>query len=223
MSHLLRRAAIAILPAALLMALAMCAEPGPTQPGEAGVSGSQLTFLHFASETPSSEDGGLSASISRSTSSGGALLTSDTSFVATHGEATSVELFYADSDGTGPGDRFLHFELDENSLASYPSDHPRAGAAFAPGDTVTITISASADTLVAKFRPGGLQFDPDAPAELEVSYSGAEFDLESEEEIDLWKQENAGAPWFRVGELQDLELDVIEATLTSFTRYAMAI
>lgn len=223
MSHLLRRAAIATLPAALLMALAMCAEPGPTQPEEAGVSGSQLTFLHFASETRSSEAGDLSASISRSTSSGGTLLTTDTSFVATHGETTSVELFYADADGTGPGERFLQFELGEGSLASYPSDHPRAGAAFAPGDTVTISISVSADTLAAKFAPGGLQFDPDAPAELEVSYSGAEFDQEDEEEIDLWKQEAAGDPWYRVGEIQDMELDIIEATLTSFTRYAMAI
>lgn len=160
------------------------------------------------------------------------LLTRDTAVVATRGEDLRVELFYEDPDAPGqPGERFLRFELDDASLARYPEDHPAAGAAFEPGDTVTIRIRVSGDTLLAEFEPTGLRFDPDEPAELELRYVEADPDFdgdgdddpELEDEIDLWRQEQPGAPWVRIGDVKDLERDELRAFLESFTRFAAAI
>lgn len=162
------------------------------------------------------------------------LRTRDTTFVATRGQHLRVELHYAEGQGRASGRRFLRFELDAESLARYPEDHPtRAGEAFQPGDTVHISISVEEDRLGAKFRPSGLQFDPGAPVELEMAYVASDGDLDGdgdvdsdddlEEEIGIWKQEADGGPWELVGWLKDLDSDEIKAWLTSFTRYAVAI
>ena len=161
------------------------------------------------------------------------LLTSDTSFVATRGDDIKVEIFYAPEQGSGQqvGDRFLELELDDESLLRYPAGHPMAGATFQAGDTITITIRIDRDELIATLEPTGLEFNPERPAELELRYTNADddFDGDGEEdpelegEIDLWRQEKLGDPWFRVGEIKDAELRRIRARLTSFSRYALAI
>jgi len=210
-----RRVALAL--AGLLLALPGCGDGDPSGPGEVPrdeeVPGSELTFLRTSADAPP-------------------LLTTDTTFVATKGQSLVVEVFYESESEPGErGDRFLSFELEEESLLRYPEDHPRAGDAFQTGDTVTITLRVDADTILAEFEPTGLQFDPDEPAELEINYVEAdddfdddgESDPELEEEIDLWRQERPGEPWTRIGTVQDFELDEIEAELTSFTIYAVAI
>ena len=82
------------------------------------------------------------------------------------------------------------------------------------------------------FLGEGARFDPDEPAEREIRYGTADGDYdddgeedppEAEAEIDLWRQENIGDPWFRVGEIKDEDLDRVRARLTSFSRYALAI
>jgi hypothetical protein len=162
------------------------------------------------------------------------LLTTDTSFVATRGEELDVRLFYAPEPGSSDpvGERFLEFELDEESLLRYPATgHPKAGQLFQDGDTITIHLHVQTDTLLVEFEPSGLQFDIAEPAELELRYGNAdddydndgESDPESEEDIDMWRQEKPGDPWFRVGEIKDVDQDRIRARLTSFTRYALAI
>lgn len=160
-----------------------------------------------------------------------ALLTSDTTFVATRGERLEIELFYA-APGGGPGEEFLEFELEDGSLLRYPPGHPRAGQTFADGDTITIRISVDPALLIATMEPSGLEFDPEDPAELEMRYNNADDDYdddgesdppENEGRIDLWRQESPGDPWERVGEIKDNELDRVRALLTSFSRYALAI
>lgn len=202
---------------ALVLALSLltsgCGDDDVTAPGETGVPHAQLTFLQPADTAPP-------------------LLTTDTSVVATRGEELDVEIFHEDPDDPGqPGDRFLRFELDEESLFRYPEDHPRGGALFGPGDTVTIHIRLAADTLLVDFGPDGLQFSSDEPAELRIRYAEADRDTDDdgedeedfEDEVDLWRQEAPGEEWFRVGRLKDFELDEIEADLESFTRFAAAI
>jgi len=160
------------------------------------------------------------------------LLTRDTSFVATRGQSETVELFYEDPQNPGqPGQRFLRFKLEDNSLLQYPPSHPMAGAAFQPGDTITISIHVSQDTLLAEFSPSGLKFDPNAPAELEMRWAEADRDFdddgsedpELEGDIDLWKQELAGQPWTRVGTVKDVSLEEVKAEVTGFTIWALAI
>lgn len=190
-----------------------CGDDGVTGPGETGVPDAQLTLLHPADTAPP-------------------LLTTDTSVVATRGQQLDVEIFYEDPDDPGrPGDRFLRFRLDEESLFRYPDDHPREGALFGPGDTVTIRIRLARDTLLADFGPDGLRFSADAPAELRIRYAEADRDTDDdgedeedfEDEVDLWRQEAPGENWFRIGRLKDFELDEIRADLESFTRFAAAI
>lgn len=162
------------------------------------------------------------------------LLTTDTSFVATRGEAIEIRIFYAPEPGSGDpvGERFLEFELDEESLLRYPpSGHPKAGQLFQDGDTITIRLRVETDTLLVELEPTGLQFDVVEPAELELRYGNADDDYdddgdsdpELEENIDLWRQEKPGDPWFRIGEIKDADQDRVRARLTSFSRYALAI
>lgn len=154
-----------------------------------------------------------------------ALLTSDTSFVATKGVRAEVRLRYDN------GDQFLELDIEDRSLFRYPISHPRAGALFVDGDTVTISISIDPATLSATLLPSGLQFDPLNPAEFELRYQNADPDFdgdgdddpELEGDIDLWRQVNPGDPWERVGTLQDFSLDRVRAELTEFSRYALGI
>lgn len=206
-----------ILLVALLPLLAGCgdsgliSEPPPPPPV---LDESQLTFLRQAADAPG-------------------LLTLDTSFVATRGEETEIEIFYAPEEGSDEerGERFLELELDDESLLRYPAGHPRAGATFVAGDTITIRIQVDPERLIATMEPSGLVFDEDEPAELELRYLHADDDFdedgepdpELEDEIDLWRQERPGDPWVRVGEIKDADRDGVRARLTSFSRYALAI
>ena len=159
------------------------------------------------------------------------LATSDTTFVATKGVRSEVLLRYAPVPPDDTGDEFLELDIEDQSLFRYPINHPRAGALFVDGDTVTITISIDPATLSATLSPSGLQFDPLNPAELELRYQNADPDFdddgdddpELEGDIDLWRQENPGDQWERVGILQDFSLDRVRAELTEFSRYALGI
>lgn len=183
------------------------AVPPPVLPTE------ELTFLRQSGSAP-------------------ALLTADTSLVATRGEAFRLRLFYEPEPGSSSteGERFLELEWDDDSLAEYPPGHPMAGQAFVDGDTITIRVSVEPSLLIASLEPSGIVFDPDAPAELEIRYVNADDDYdqdgspdpEDEDLIDLWRQEDPGDPWTRIGELKDLDQDRIRATLVSFSRYALA-
>lgn len=208
----------AFLAAAAGLAVLACGDDAPTAAGDSEgspdtVSASELAFVETAEDAPP-------------------LLTTDTSFVATRGEALRVEIFYRDRDEPDtPGERFLRFELDDESLQRYPDGHPRGGEAFGPGDTITISIRISPDTLKADFSPSGLRFNPDERAELEMRWIEADRDVDDdgeedpdfEEEVDLWKQESPGDPFSRIGEIKDFERDELRAFLESFTIYAVAI
>lgn len=160
-----------------------------------------------------------------------ALTTLDTTFVATKGVRSEVRLRYAPVPPDDSGKEFLELRLEDESLLRYPVAHPKAGALFVAGDTVTIRIIIDEATLSATLSPSGLQFDPLVPAELELRYQNADPDYdgdgdddpELENDIDLWRQENPGDPWERVGKLQDFSLDRVRADLTEFSRYALGI
>lgn len=151
----------------------------------------------------------------------------DTSFVATAGEDAELEIYFQDPDDPDQrGDKFLDFEIDGESLLEFPDGTP-----FQPGDAVTITVSVARDTLLVDFGPDGLRFDPDEPAELNISFREADDDFdddgeddpELEDDLDLWRQEQPGEDWFRDGDRFDLDRDEIEADIESFTRWAVAI
>lgn len=181
--------------------------PPPVLPTE------DLTFLRQAANTP-------------------ALMTTDTTLLATAGEDFRVRIFYAPAPGSGSsvGEEFLELEWDDDSLLTYPPGHPMANQAFAPGDTISIRVSVDPVQLIATLEPSGIVFDPADPAELELRYVNADDDFDDDGEddpddeslIDMWRQESIGDPWTRVGQIKDADEDRVRATLTSFSRYALA-
>ncbi len=207
-----RSLSVAILFAALTVG---CGEDDPT-----GVTGppdtlpeSQLTFLRQSATAP-------------------ALVTYDTTVVATAGQQLDLRIRYAPAPGEDSGEKFLELELKDESLLRYPLDHPtRPGQEFQPGDTVWIRVSVDPVLLIATLEPSGLTFSPLEPAELEIRYVNADDDYdddgdsdpELEDDIDLWRQENPGDDWERTGDLKDLETDRIRAFLTGFSRYGLGI
>ncbi|MFV1986990.1 MAG: hypothetical protein ACC682_06900, partial [Gemmatimonadota bacterium] len=84
--------------------------PPPPPPPPPVLPEEELTFLRQAPDAP-------------------ALLTTDTTLIATRGEEFQLRIFYEPEPGSGSatGERFLELEWDEDSLLQYPPGHPMAG------------------------------------------------------------------------------------------------
>lgn len=199
---------------AMLLLIAACGDDEPTSPGPIPVPEAQLTFLRQAPTAPP-------------------LLTTDTTVIATRGQDLEVRLFYAPPAGSGSatGEEFLRLKIDEETLLRYPASHPRQGALFQDGDTVSIRIQVAPQDIIATLEPNGLLFNTNEPAKLKLRYAEADEDIdddgdddpELEVEIDMWRQETPGDPWFRIGNVKSEDLDEVEADLFGFSRYALAI
>lgn len=152
-----------------------------------------------------------------------ALQVDEVSFWATRGQDEEVRLLYTD------GREALRFRVDDDALERFPD-----GRRFAEGDSVRITIRrVDPDGYNYEFQPAGLRFSQDEPAELRVSFTYLDPDVDGDGDVDdtdtrefddasFWRQEAAGAPWERIGTAR---LDVTEemrADLDGFTRYALA-
>lgn len=195
--------------AAALALLAACDGSSPT----AGrpVDETELTFVRFAESAPPLER-------------------TSVSFHAVRGQDRMAVIRYASSpDDEDGGEEFLSFKVPEAALLRRPG-----GAPFAVGDSVLITIQVlDAARFVFEFQPAGLEFDPRAPARLEVSYREADRDYDDDGDEDgeddaferrfgFWRQERPGLPWFRVSTVKIEDLEEVEADVTGFTRYAVA-
>ncbi|MGH7482589.1 MAG: hypothetical protein ACRELV_10570 [Longimicrobiales bacterium] len=195
----------------ILGTLAAC-DDGPTAPPETPPVKleDELTFVRFPPE--------LLSRIER-----------EGSVWAVRGENRELVLNYLPEAGEEEGEEFLEFDIPGEALLRRPD-----GAAFAEGDSILITISVATDgRFLFDFQPSGLIFDPDHPAELEVTYRRAEGDLngdgsvdgeddELERELSIWKQEAEGQPWIRVGSATFELNDEIEADIFGFTGFCVA-
>mgnify|MGYP006381839605 FL=1 len=150
------------------------------------------------------------------------------SFYAKKGEDRELRIYFEDAVG-GPGEEYLRLRVDSPSLLSYPD-----GTLFQVGDSVLITVRVvDPEQIYFEFEPSGLRFNPSVPAELKIEYAETEGDLDDdgdvdndddaiEQVIDLWRQEQAGQDFVKLGALTIEELDEIEADILGFTRYAIA-
>lgn len=176
----------------------------PTGSGR-GVPEANLVFLRFADGAPAPLDTTLT-------------------FWATRGENTEVRIRMED------GEDLLRFRLRPDALRRYPD-----GRTFRMGDSVQISLRLSDDDrFLFRFEPSGLEFSPDEPAELEISYLQANPDLDGDgtagdpdddriaESFAIWRQERAGDPWERIATARLRDLQEVRAELTGFTRYALA-
>jgi len=121
--------------------------------------------------------------------------------------------------GSYGGDICLEFKIPGNGLWKRPD-----GSVVAKGDSVLITITVvDPKQFNFRFEPSGVQFRPDHPAELRVSYKWANpADLTSVSHFGIWKQESVSDPWVPIGTVRDSNLKELRANITGFTRYAMA-
>jgi hypothetical protein len=150
------------------------------------------------------------------------------SFYAVRGQNSEARIFFDDGQGQ-PGDEYLRLRIEDVSLLAYPD-----GARFAEGDSILITVQVvdPAQTLF-ELQPSGLQFNPLAPAELEIRYQRADGDLNEDGKVDavdveletslaIWRQERPGDPFVRLGTVLQADIDEVRATLDGFSRYALA-
>ncbi len=155
--------------------------------------------------------------------------TRDTSFVVTAGERFELELFTDPEPGDDDGQEFFEFEVDEETLLRRPN-----GTLFQPGDTITIRVTVPGNAYVFHFEPSGLQFNPDRPAELKISYADADDDFDDdgdtddddvafESDLTIWRQQVLGGDWERLGaSVHSIESDEIEFDVEHFTGFALA-
>ena len=129
--------------------------------------------------------------------------------------------------GSYGGDICLEFKIPGDGLYKRPD-----GSVVQKGDSVLITITVIDPKLFNfRFEPAGLQFRPDKPAELRVSYKWADRDFNGDGVIDgkdarfdfdFWKQEVDGGEWYRIGTVKDDNIEELRADIRGFTKYAMA-
>ena len=195
------------LPLALVLA---CSDSGG--PNDDGTKPpSDLTILRLSEDSPP-------------------LFNPEASFYAVRGEDREVRIFFEDDENAGEaGEEYLRLRVDAEALLAYPDGTP-----FAEDDSVLITVRVvDPARLLFEFEPAGLSFSPTRPAELKIHYDEADDDLDEDGDIDveddaleltlaIWRQENAGDPFVRLGSLLLDDLEEIDAELEGFSRYALA-
>ncbi|HEX8246496.1 MAG TPA: hypothetical protein VF541_23530 [Longimicrobium sp.] len=189
-------------------ALASCSGggDGPTDPIERPQS--ELIFLRAAGGAP-------------------ALQTDRIQFWAKAGDGVEREIRYSNTAPGYAGDECLRFKIPGNGLLKKPD-----GSLFQRGDSVLITVTVvDLQHFNFEFQPSGLQFSPDHPAELRVSFKWADPDLNGDGVVNdrdrnfdfgFWKQEAEGLPWRRISTSRDSDLQEARANILGFTKYAMA-
>ena len=198
-----------ILPLALLLA---CSDSeGPDDGNDTVKPPSELTILRLAGTSPP-------------------LFNPEVSFYAVRGDNREAEISFVDDERPDePGERYLELRVDAEALAARPDGSP-----IADGDSVLITVRVvDPARLLFEFEPAGLTFSPSRPAELRIHYNHADDDLDEDGDVDLedealeltigiWRQENDGDPFERLGSLLIDSAEEVEAELQGFSRYALA-
>jgi hypothetical protein len=150
------------------------------------------------------------------------------SFWARANESREGRIYFLDSEGNR-GEEYARLKIDSGSLQARPDGTP-----FAPEDSILITLSVADPTRVLiHLEPSGLSFRPDKPALLKLQYDEADEDYDDDGDVDgeddvveqqlaIWRQAQPGDPYLRLGSVRFEDLREIEATLISFSRYAIA-
>lgn len=179
-------------------------------PAEEGVPEADLTFLRFPAEVQP-------------------LVTRTGSFWAVKGENRELVLRYAPEEPGEEGEQFLEFRVPSDALLRRPD-----GTRFERGDSIRITVEVSEDgRFLFDFQPSGLEFDPDHPPRLRVTYRAVGGDLDGdgdedeedeslEDEVRLWRQEAPGELWFPMGVIKLEDVDEIDGEIFGFTGFAIA-
>jgi hypothetical protein len=152
------------------------------------------------------------------------------SFWAKVGVDRQLQIFYQGITPADTGPEFLRFEVASDALFRKPD-----GTAFGPNDSIRITVTVvDPKQFWFEFEPSGLQFNPNNPARLKLTYQYADHDFNEdgridaadstiEGRLDLWRREPPDTVWFRViGAVKFEDLEEFDVNLFSFSQYAVA-
>ena len=194
----------------LLLPLAAAACGDSNGPGDQIREPGDLAILHMAEGAPPLE-------------------TYDTTFYAYRGDDSELRIDYLPEPGASSGEEFLRFRLDDETLVTDADGEP-----IPVGDSIAIRVRiVDPDRLEVEFQPAGLRFAASEPAELRIRYANADDDLDRdgdvdaddealEQELGLWRQEQVGDPWVRIGSVVVEDLEEVRGEIFGFTRYSIA-
>ncbi|MGE0555775.1 MAG: hypothetical protein AB7R55_20275 [Gemmatimonadales bacterium] len=151
-----------------------------------------------------------------------------TSFYAKIDRSSEAKLYFQEPGG-GRGEEFAVLKIDSGTLLARPDGTP-----YGPGDSVLITMRIVDQSLVqVELLPSGIRFSSSKPAELKLDYEETEGDLDGdgdhddeddtiETRLSIWRQENPGDPFVKIGTVKTEGARELKAFLTSFSRYAIS-
>ena len=222
-----------LLPLALALFAARCSDQMGAPPTAVPPSLAQAPHLlrwARASQPQFSVSGAITSpvgntGISADLSGGGLSLNQYTaSFWAVRGEPRSVQINYLSSTGDTSA-QFLRLTTAD------PAYVPGLGD-LAAGDSVLITVTIDPVNIKVSLEPTGLLFGE--PAQLQLSYGGADGDLNGDGVVDsadayiesqllgLWYREGADSAWERIPALQSLADQSFTSALAHFCEYAVS-
>ncbi len=151
------------------------------------------------------------------------------SFWARYDQDRQVSIYFRPAAGSTDSTEYLEFEVPAGSLLRDAS-----GRTFSGSDSVRITITIpDSGVFAANFEPSGLRFNPLRPAKLKFELAERDDDLDRDGDDDddvgqltklsLWRQERPGSIWEKIASVVIEGLEEIEAEITGFTGYAVAI
>jgi hypothetical protein len=209
--------------------LAACAEPaGPSAPATRTTS--QLQQLTWQSTPRGHQFAAVAVGSKFAESAGDAPALLDNyrlSFWALPSQDRSIQINYLAADGTWLP--YVTFTVPAGGLGQLPNGTP-----IARGDSVLITVVIDTTTLLVRFEPTGLVFNPAAPAQLVIRYTGANPDFDGNGVVDaadsyieqqllgIWVQEGLSDPWSGVPAQQWVQGRVFTADLSHFSGYAVS-
>ncbi len=149
------------------------------------------------------------------------------SFWAYAAKDQAIQINYLASDGSWQP--YVGFSVPQGALAQWPDGRP-----IAQTDSVLITVSVDTASLVVRFEPTGLVFNPQGPAQLSVWYADADPDFDASGAVDsqdayieqnllgMWVQESAADPWNAVTAVQSVPYKLFTANLGHFSDYSVS-
>ena len=228
-----------LIPLALALLAVGCAGPHPTAVQQPPAQGPH--FLRWAGNAPPqfraidplagsaagggalpSGSGGLSYDVAGPPQI--SLTRHTATFWAVRGQQRSVQINYlsATGDTTAP---FLQLSVTD------PAYVPGRGD-LAPGDSVLMTVSIDSVNIGVSLEPTGLLFGE--PAQLQLSYGGADGDLNGDGVVDdadayiegqllgMWYREGADSSWERIPAVQSISDKAFTSALPHFCEYAVS-
>jgi hypothetical protein len=145
-------------------------------------------------------------------------------FWAVRGQPRSLQINYLSATGD-TSSQFLRLTGVD------PAYVPGVGD-LAPGDSVLITLTIDPASVKISLEPTGLRFD--TPAQLRISYGGANGDLNADGVVDdadayietrllgLWYREGADSAWSQIPTAQSIAGKSFTSELPHFSEYAVS-